>query len=110
MSVETGGVDDFLDMMPRTVTIEPFLGRDQYTKPTYGAGVDYKARLQDRFQMVRNAEGEQVVARGIAYIACTAAVSVKDRITLPDGSQPIILSADNEDDETGAHHLRLAFA
>ena len=100
----SGGIDDFLDLMPSTFQIEPYLGRDTYGVASYGSPpATYRGHKSDKTHFIRGPSGEQIVARGTAWLATYGAViSVEDRLTLPDGTQPKILDVNGGDDETGA--------
>lgn len=105
------GIEDWLDLMTDSVVVEPFVSRTTHGVPTYGAARDpYAARVNYQVHYVRNADGEQVVARGYAIIATTDTITVKDRITLADGTQPLILIANLETDEAGPLYTRIDFA
>lgn len=103
-------VDDLLDLMTDKVTVEAFLMRDSYGQAAYGSPMTYAARVNYSNHYVRTAEGEQVVARGYAIINRTDPISTMDRITLADGSTPLILVSNAETDETGPIYVRIDFA
>lgn len=96
--------------MTQTVTVEPFVSRDTYGAATYGTGVDYLARVNFKTHFIRTADAEEAVARGTAWLAADGPIGVNDRITLPDGSQPLILDSNAESDEAGPLYVRLDFA
>lgn len=96
--------------MTQTVQVEPFVSRDAYGKATFGAAVSYRARVNFKTHFVRNNDAEQVVARGTAWLATSANITVNDRITLPDGSHPLLLDVNGENDEAGPLYVRLDFA
>lgn len=102
-------IEDFLDLMPHTVSHAELAGRDDYGKPTYGSAVDYQARVTYKNQKVRASDGSEVVARGVVWIGGTPIISTDDQLTLPDGSSPIILSFEQYADEIGAHHTKIFF-
>lgn len=104
------GISDWLDMMTQVVTVEPFVSRDAYGAATYGAATDYQARVNYKSHFIRTADAEQVVARGTAWLAADGPISVNDRITLPDGSQPLLLDSNGENDEAGPLYVRLDFS
>lgn len=103
------GVSDFLDLMPDTVTVEPFAGRDGYGAPSYGAPVQYRARVVYRPNLVHAPDGKEVVARGTVWLATSDAVSTEDRLTLPDGSTPRVVAVERYTDASGVHHVKVAF-
>lgn len=93
--------------MPHTVVIEPYASRDGWGKPTYGAGVTVKARVQGKNRMVRTRDNVEAASMTQIYIGTTPSVGPDDRITLPSGfspSQPPILSVQKVSDEGQLHH------
>jgi hypothetical protein len=102
-------ISDWADMMPHTVTHAPLASRDAYGAPTYGAGVDYTARVLYKNQRVRAADGAEVVARGSVWFVGTPTVSPEDKITLPDATTPPLLSVEQYADADGAHHTKVYF-
>lgn len=95
---------DFLALMPHTVTIQPLTGRDEYSRPTYGPGIQYRARVVGKQKLVRAADGSERVSATTIYVVGVSGISPEDRITLPDGSQPPILAVSRMPDERGDHH------
>jgi len=95
---------DFLEWFKQTVTIEPFIGVNAYAEPQYGLPATYPAFVQRKTKLVRDRTGREVVSTAQMYLDGTVSVGVQDRITLPDGSQPVILSVEVLPDETGATH------
>lgn len=104
------GIEEWADLMTDTVKVSPFIKRDTYGDPTYGKLSSYKARVNYETHFIRAATGEQVVARGWAIMATVNPVSVNDKISLPDGSSPLILTVNVETDEKGPLYTRLDFA
>ena len=94
------------DMLPHTVTVEPFAGVDTYGSYTYGSAVTYKARVQGKNQLIMNQTGEEAVSHVTIYLAASS-INPKDRITLPapfSPTVPSILDVQYVSDESGAHH------
>mgnify|MGYP003394488181 FL=1 len=104
-----GSVNDWLDMMPHTVTHEEFSARSSYGAPAYGSPASYRARVSYESSYVRKSDGSEVLARGKVVIAGTPTVTPEDRITLPDGSTPQIITANVHADGGGAHHVSVFF-
>jgi hypothetical protein len=92
---------EFSDMMRDTITHQPCTGYDRYGKPTYGASTSYPARVVRDNKMARNPQGEEVVSTCQVRICGTPAVTPADKITLSDGTVPVILSVSRPQDETG---------
>jgi hypothetical protein len=100
------GLDEWGDMLPHTVTIEPFTGLDQRGEYSYGAGVSYRGRVQGKATLVTNTQGEEMVSHVTIYIPY-ASVTAQDRVTLPSPfspTQPSIMTVQQVSDGTGQHH------
>jgi hypothetical protein len=77
---------------PSTVFLEKKISTDASHLTTYETPVPYKCNLQQGFQVIKNTNGEAtIISAWIAFPPGTE-ISVTDRITLPDGSQPSITS------------------
>lgn len=87
-------------MMAHTVTLEQFVVKDGYSRPSFTSPVTLKARIEQRNQFVRDNAGREVVSSTTVYLE-PVAVRIEDRLTLPDGSTPAILSVQSVDDEVG---------
>lgn len=102
-------LSDFLDCMPSTITREPFVSHDKYGEKTYGAGESIQCRIQEREERVAIASGEEVLARGRVYLGEITGIATVDKVTLPDGTTPEILTVRKVNDEDGPHHEVLLF-
>lgn len=104
-------VSDFLDLMNNTVQVEPQTGYDGYANRQYGTAVEYRARVSyGRRTAPSPGGGEQLVASGTVWLAGSVPVTPEDRLTLPTGQQPEILSVERPTDETGeVHHTKVTF-
>jgi len=98
---------DFLEWFNQTVTIEPFTGVNTYGEPQYGDPVQYSAFVQHKTKLVRDRTGQEVVSTAQVYLDGSVDVGIQDRITLPEGSQPVILSIEVLPDETGSTHHKV---
>ncbi|MGA9772359.1 MAG: hypothetical protein WBV94_25220 [Blastocatellia bacterium] len=92
---------ELLKMMPHTVTIEPFANQDEYSKASYGAPATFRCYVDFRPKMIRKIEGQEIVSSAQVYVGGVSGATVKARITLPDGSQPVILMVNKLSDEGG---------
>ena len=100
------GFGEWDDMLPHTITVEPFTGVDTYGAYTYGAATVYKARVQGRNRLIMNQQGEEAVSHITVYVA-ESTIGPRDRITLPapfSPSVPNILDVQHVSDEAGGHH------
>lgn len=102
-------VADWLDLMPATVTVQTFVGRDSYGTASYGSPITFSARVTYKNDYIRVATGEQVVSRGHIWIATVEDVTVQDLITLPDGTTPPLLAVEQIADESGPLYTKVYF-
>lgn len=93
-----------------TITREPYAGLDAYGQRTYGAAETYKARIEHRARLVRDAHGEERVSQVQVYLASTTIFDVKDRLTLPDGTTPLMLALERVPDHQGESWYQGLFA
>ena len=103
-------VADWLDLMPATVTYEAVATRNEYGKVlTYADSVDYRARVTYKHQRVASrATGQDVIASIQVWLnGVIPTINVDDRVTLPDGTTPLIVSWEMPTDEVGNHHTKL---
>lgn len=88
----------------------PFVGQDEYGKPTYGPAVARPARIEWRVEAFTNQLGQERVSQAIAYTDWDYVLDLRDQMTLSDGSAPPLQRIDRWTDETGQHdHYRLYF-
>ena len=89
-----------LDMLTETVTHEPYTGQNAYGAPQYGAPVQLAARVAYRVTTLTNAQGQERTSTSVVYLNGDVEISVRDRITLPDGSKPAIQGVYSPTDPT----------
>ena len=100
--------------MPDTVDIAPFVSYDEYRARTFGASVTYIARVTEEFNQVVDFNGFERTSTHTVWIAPHATsglpigLTTNARVTLPDGSQPPLLSYRLISDDEGDHHMRLS--
>lgn len=102
-----GELDEVLN---QSVTIEPFNSIDENGDPSYNAGVTYKAMVQRRVKVMRTFHGRDLAgfeAVSTCSVLMDGSVSAsldkygRDRITMPDGTKPLILAIEDGIDDTG---------
>lgn len=96
--------DEFLDLMPHHVLVEPWASQDGYGAPTFGAAVEYQCLVQQGVKMIRDISGQERVSMTQIYLATTDAIDPRSRLTLPAGYVPLkppILAITRFSDETG---------
>ncbi|MFG5121797.1 hypothetical protein [Methylorubrum sp. POS3] len=102
-------LSDLQDLFSSTVQHAAAVGYTRQGSATYGTPKPYRARVLYRARLVRDARGNSVVARGEAWIAGTPSVGLDDALTLPDGSNPPILTVELLMDEAGPSHVHVFF-
>lgn len=82
---------------------------DNYGKRTFASvAASFRARVQEDVQLVRDAQGRQVVSQGFVYLYETTPVITTDfKCVLPDGTSPIVIACDLVVDELGDNHQRI---
>lgn len=102
-------IDDFADMLNSTATWQKFLSRDRAGAPTYGAAIEFTARLVEKNRLVRAGNGDQIISTSHVWLGETSDTNLDappdidpaDQITLANGDTPTILSVERPQDETG---------
>ena len=111
----TTGFDsaNFLEMMPDTVVFTPATATDKYGKKSFGASntnITARCRIIDDTVLIKNAEGQDIVATGRAILAGNySTLTLKHRLTLPDGRTPVIMKIDSKNDTSVTTHHTVVF-
>lgn len=101
---------DFYVMMPHTITVYATSTMDKYGKQAWsGSGTNYRCRLVFDSRMIRDADGREILEAGRAIVYGVAAVTVKDKVSLPSGTSPLVTSVATIKDEVGDHHTVIGF-
>jgi hypothetical protein len=105
-------IEDFLDFMPDTVTVTPYVSTSANGAKTYDTAniISYPARVEMRNHLVLDKAGREVTARGTVYLGSTVAPGISDLLTLPAGftpRTPPMIDINIESDEDGIHHIKL---
>lgn len=82
---------EFADIMPDVVSWQPEATTDGYHKDTFGAAVEIPCRVASRARIIRNLAGEEKLSGTQIWLNGIYGVGVSDKITLPDGSTPVII-------------------
>lgn len=101
----------FLEMMPDTITFNAGSAIDKYGKRTYGGTVTTaNGRIVFENRLIKNDEGQDIVSTGRVYLyGPYASLTLQDKITLPNGSTPVILAVETKKDTGGNHHTVVHF-
>lgn len=102
---------EFEELMTQEVVRKPFNGQNEYGEETYGTSVPVQCRIVNKPTIVRQGGGgevssseQEVVSKATIYCAGSPGWGMRDGITLPDGTTPIILDVRRYPDEDGDHH------
>ena len=99
---------ELASLMESSVIIYPATAVDQYGARTVSAsGTTYQAHVQPESSLARDDMGREVTIVATVIIYGVATVTTNDRITLPDGSSPVIVSISQHRDPSGPHHTTL---
>jgi hypothetical protein len=93
-------------MMNDKVTIAPRSGTSG-SVPTYGAAVSSMAWVEPNTRMVYGPDGDLHQAHARVFLPAGAVVLTDSQVTLPDGSQPEILTIKRVRDRVGEHHVEV---
>jgi hypothetical protein len=93
------------DIMVDTITLAAVSAKDAYGKHTWSTAVTVaNCRVQTGNHKVVDATGVEAIAVGKVYVPGSPALSLFDKVTLPDGTQPPIITIDRVGDEIGSNH------
>lgn len=103
-------VKEFLPLMLEIITVQHQTSLDAYGKPSWGTGSSYRCRIMNTQRMIRDADGREIVEAGRAIVYGVVKASVAtDRIVLPSGATPKVVSVSKIQDEDGDHHTVIGF-
>lgn len=82
-------------LLPDSITIEPFSANTVTQAPTFGAAVTYRAQIYGELSIVIDASGQDLKSSVRVIIPDRVHIDPRDRLTLPTGwvpNQPPILA------------------
>lgn len=97
----------FRELFSETVTLYPSTAQDIYGKYTYvaaSAAVTASAHYSSERELLRDADGREVVQTGKIYLYGVFTVDETYKLVLDDGTEPPIIGVDQPHDQNGAHH------
>jgi hypothetical protein len=77
-------------MLTETIEHASYAGQDQYGKPLYGGAITRPARIQYKVRTVRTAQGQERTSETQVICDGDFDITVRDKITFPDGTSPAI--------------------
>lgn len=78
-------------LLTETLTVQPYLTQDAYGTPTYGPPVSYPAREEWRIRHIVDQTGHERISRARVFFNGTTPLTLRDQVTLTDGTTPPIL-------------------
>jgi hypothetical protein len=92
-------------MTIHTITREPYTGQDGFGAPTYGAAETVKGKWEAVTKQVRTPSGDEATSGDRIFFPGDPGINYDDRLTLPDGRQPPIMSISKlSADDPDVHH------
>ncbi len=91
--------------LKQSVTIESWTGNNGDSN-TYGAGAAKACRIVQKSTKQMTDKGEVVVQSTIIILDGSVTITAKDRITLPDGTKPLILAVNSIPGPDGTPYLK----
>lgn len=104
---------EFLELMPHTVMISPFLGRDFDGVDQFGDPVEYRARIAGKgIALRRRSDEDDTVIFDVYIDAGDNIIRTEDKIELPPDAAwidetPLIFSVGRYTDDRGVHHTKI---
>jgi hypothetical protein len=99
------------DLMPHSITVAPLAGVNDYGEEIYSTGssevATYTARVSYKPTRTLSFQGEEVISAVTVTVASTTPINATDLVTLPDGSQPPLISVSQHPGPEGLHHQTL---
>jgi len=77
-----------------TITHKPCTGFDASMNRNYGASATYNVIIVHKQKMVRAENGKEQLSKSQIIFLESVTLTMEDEITLPDGSQPQLMSID----------------
>jgi len=79
----------------QSLVVQAFSTFDQYGNPSWAtttAASTYDALIVQKVTPIRDRNGVQVVSNTQIYLSGNTTIDIEDKLTLPDGSQPLIIA------------------
>lgn len=98
-------------MMPDTVIFNAEQAKDKYGKATFsGTNTSVRGRIVFETRLMKNEMGEDVLTGGRVYLyGDYSTITLGHKITLPNGTSPVIVAVESKKDTAGVHHTVVTF-
>jgi hypothetical protein len=97
-----------LSFMPHTVTIQTFTSKNNYGEDTVGSSRTASAYVEPVKNLIQGNTVNEETRPLRAYIS-DLTITLRDKITLPDGSAPEIASVEKHSEVLGLEHTVVTF-
>jgi hypothetical protein len=97
-------------MLTQTITQAPYTGQDMYGKPSYGPPLARPAHIEFRVETLADQQGQERVSNTVVTCDGDVPMSLRDKVTLPDGTSPAIQVVERLEDPENpgvAHHFEI---
>ncbi len=99
---------EFIEMASTTVTIEPLSTHTAYGAPSFDAGVEYTAHVEEDVHLIRRNDGQEVLTKFRVFVMSSSAlISTHDRIDAAGSTELSIAQVLTLNDDEGQHHVEL---
>jgi len=95
----------YVDLLDQTVTVANKTGRNSEGQPTYGAGTQVNARVQETSKRFMKGNGMEVQARLMIFLPSTATVDTDDKITYESNDYYVIEKRTRRNGDGSVHHI-----
>lgn len=98
-----------LDLLIDTVSIAPWASQNAAGESTFGTAVEYAALVEyntlkaDVIGTIDGRGGTAIVFHAIVYLDGRPSISLRDKVTLPDGSTPRVINVRSYSDQSGGY-------
>lgn len=98
-----------LSLLVDTVTVAPYASQDAAGQATYGTATSYAALVEYASEKVTTVGtldgrgGTAVVFHAVVHLDGRPAIGLRDKLTLPSGETPRILSVRSYSDQSGGY-------
>lgn len=97
----TGRLGQVITVQPAQRRPDGTVVKNAYGAVQYGLSVAYPAQVSGDVRMVRTAAGNEQVSNTTIIVAADTPLTTDDRLTLPDGTRPPVLSIATKPDAAG---------
>lgn len=102
-------LEDFGDLLPDTVTLRSFTGRDHYGKPTYGAPVEVPGRFVTKTKIARGDDGSEVISSSLVTIPFVEGFTVEGQCSVNGVEKKILMVEGAPDEANELYYMRIKF-